>query len=104
MAKSAFQRFANYISTNFTSNSLRKRRWLSIFPEGGFKYKRMANSKRFAQKQGLPDLEHCTYPRHYGMYSALQVTLFLFAAIIGLFRITFDIFLNLLLLLIVMYL
>lgn len=40
-----------------------KRKWLVIFPEGGFLRKRKANSQKYGQLNGLPHLEHVTIPR-----------------------------------------
>ena len=71
-----FQRFGQYVKKYFNCTSWRKRRWLTIFPEGGFKYKRVHNSKKFAQKNNLTELEYCTYPRHYGIHAAIQVSHF----------------------------
>ncbi|XP_037090196.1 acyl-CoA:lysophosphatidylglycerol acyltransferase 1-like, partial [Pollicipes pollicipes] len=39
------------------------RKWILLFPEGGFLRKRREASQRFAQKQGLPHLQHVTLPR-----------------------------------------
>lgn len=39
------------------------RRWLLLFPEGGFLHKRQEASRRFAEKNGLPNLKHVTLPR-----------------------------------------
>jgi len=66
------KRFGQYVKKYFNCTSWRKRRWLTIFPEGGFKYKRVHNSKKFAQKNNLTELEYCTYPRHYGIHAAIQ--------------------------------
>ncbi|CAL8084654.1 unnamed protein product [Orchesella dallaii] len=41
----------------------RERKWLVLFPEGGFLRKRKDASKRYAAKQGLPNLEFVTLPR-----------------------------------------
>ena len=57
----------------FGAASVRHRQWLIIFPEGGFKYKRLANSNRFAEKNNLPKTSFVTYPRHHGIYTALKV-------------------------------
>ena len=42
---------------------LKDRRYLVLFPEGGFLHKRKAISHQFAKKNDLPILEHCTLPR-----------------------------------------
>lgn len=39
------------------------RKWIVLFPEGGFLTKRKPISKRFAEKNNLPDLENVTVPR-----------------------------------------
>jgi len=39
------------------------RRYLVLFPEGGFLHKRKYVSQQFAKKKDLPVLEHCTLPR-----------------------------------------
>jgi len=39
------------------------RRFMVLFPEGGFLRKRKAVSQAFAKKKDLPNLEHCTVPR-----------------------------------------
>ncbi|CAH1791974.1 unnamed protein product [Owenia fusiformis] len=41
----------------------RHRKWLIIFPEGGFLRKRKANSQSFGRKHNLPLLHHVTLPR-----------------------------------------
>ena len=41
----------------------KNRRYLVLFPEGGFLHKRKASSQQFAKKNDLPLLEHCTVPR-----------------------------------------
>ncbi|KAL3266665.1 hypothetical protein HHI36_010827 [Cryptolaemus montrouzieri] len=48
-----------------------KRKWLVIFPEGGFLYKRRERSQKYGQKNNLPHLEHVTIPR----VGALQVVM-----------------------------
>ncbi|PAA82958.1 hypothetical protein BOX15_Mlig029378g1, partial [Macrostomum lignano] len=45
------------------------RNWCVIFPEGGFHYKRIAASNRFAEKHGLPPMDHVTYPRVGAIYA-----------------------------------
>ena len=49
------------------------RRYLVLFPEGGFLRKRKAVSQAFAKKNGLRELEHCTLPRTGALEIALQV-------------------------------
>jgi len=41
----------------------KQRKYLVVFPEGGFLHKRREASNRFAAKLGLPPMEHCTLPR-----------------------------------------
>uniref|UniRef100_A0A0N5AGA8 PlsC domain-containing protein n=1 Tax=Syphacia muris TaxID=451379 RepID=A0A0N5AGA8_9BILA len=41
----------------------RDRRWVILFPEGGFYYKRFADSQRFGIKHGYPFLMYTTLPR-----------------------------------------
>jgi len=41
----------------------RDRRWVILFPEGGFYYKRVELSQEYARKNGFPHLEHTTLPR-----------------------------------------
>ncbi|XP_045481015.1 acyl-CoA:lysophosphatidylglycerol acyltransferase 1-like isoform X2 [Harmonia axyridis] len=40
-----------------------KRKWLILFPEGGFLRKRKVGSQKYALKNNLPHLEHVTVPR-----------------------------------------
>ncbi|XP_063079836.1 acyl-CoA:lysophosphatidylglycerol acyltransferase 1 isoform X2 [Engraulis encrasicolus] len=41
----------------------RERKWIVLFPEGGFLRKRRETSQAFAKKNELPHLEHVTLPR-----------------------------------------
>ncbi|KAI6186369.1 CBN-ACL-14 protein [Aphelenchoides besseyi] len=41
----------------------RDRRWVIIFPEGGFYYKRVESSQKYARENGFPHLKHTTLPR-----------------------------------------
>uniref|UniRef100_A0AC35G1B1 Phospholipid/glycerol acyltransferase domain-containing protein n=1 Tax=Panagrolaimus sp. PS1159 TaxID=55785 RepID=A0AC35G1B1_9BILA len=41
----------------------RDRRWVVLFPEGGFYYKRIEQSQAYGKKNGFPHLEHVTLPR-----------------------------------------
>ncbi|CAK5025607.1 unnamed protein product [Meloidogyne enterolobii] len=41
----------------------RDRRWVILFPEGGFYYKRKEDSQKYGRKHGFPHLEWCTLPR-----------------------------------------
>ncbi|XP_077989709.1 acyl-CoA:lysophosphatidylglycerol acyltransferase 1-like [Glandiceps talaboti] len=50
----------------------RFRKWVILFPEGGFLRKRRAASQKFARKNNLPVLEHVTLPRTGAMTTILQ--------------------------------
>ncbi|RXG60717.1 Acyl-CoA:lysophosphatidylglycerol acyltransferase 1 [Armadillidium vulgare] len=41
----------------------RNRKWIVLFPEGGFLKNRKATSQRFAEKNNLPHLENVSLPR-----------------------------------------
>lgn len=41
----------------------RNRKWIVLFPEGGFLRKRRETSQAFAKKNNLPFLQHVTLPR-----------------------------------------
>jgi len=41
----------------------RDRRWVILFPEGGFYYKRIESSQKYGRENGFPYLEHVTLPR-----------------------------------------
>lgn len=41
----------------------RDRKWIVLFPEGGFLRKRRETSQTFAKKNSLPHLTHVTLPR-----------------------------------------
>ncbi len=41
----------------------RGRKWLILFPEGGFLRKRKETSNRYCRRLGLPELDHVTLPR-----------------------------------------
>ncbi|MFH4977750.1 hypothetical protein AB6A40_004459 [Gnathostoma spinigerum] len=41
----------------------RDRRWIIIFPEGGFYYKRIESSQRYGRENGYPFLRYTTLPR-----------------------------------------
>ncbi|ELU12910.1 hypothetical protein CAPTEDRAFT_112881 [Capitella teleta] len=51
---------AQYVKDVFLE---RGRRWLVVFPEGGFLHKRLKDSQQYAKKHDLPILEHTTLPR-----------------------------------------
>lgn len=50
----------------------RGRRWLVLFPEGGFLRKRRESSRRYAQRHGLPLLQHVSLPRVGAMQAILE--------------------------------
>lgn len=41
----------------------RERKWMVLFPEGGFLCKRRETSQKYAKKNNLPILENVTLPR-----------------------------------------
>ncbi|CAG0914279.1 unnamed protein product [Notodromas monacha] len=47
-------------------------KWIMLFPEGGFLYKRREASQQFAKKYDLPVLQHVTLPRVGAMHVVLQ--------------------------------
>ncbi|VDN17979.1 unnamed protein product [Gongylonema pulchrum] len=49
----------------------RDRRWIILFPEGGFYYKRIESSQKYGIEHGFPHLEHVTLPR-YGAVKAIM--------------------------------
>jgi lysophosphatidylglycerol acyltransferase 1 len=49
-----------------------RRKWLVLFPEGGFLRKRMDTSNRYALRLGLPPLQHVTLPRMGAMQAILD--------------------------------
>ena len=51
----------------------KNRRYLILFPEGGFLWKQRTSSHKFAQKNGLPLLQHCTLPRTSAFEVIIQV-------------------------------
>ncbi|XP_044730442.1 acyl-CoA:lysophosphatidylglycerol acyltransferase 1-like [Chrysoperla carnea] len=50
-----------------------QRKWMVLFPEGGFLRKRRATSQRYAVKNNLPVLYHVTLPRIGAMKNILSV-------------------------------
>uniref|UniRef100_A0A8C4QRJ8 Lysophosphatidylglycerol acyltransferase 1 n=1 Tax=Eptatretus burgeri TaxID=7764 RepID=A0A8C4QRJ8_EPTBU len=50
----------------------RRRRWLVLFPEGGFLRKRLKISQRYGERRGLPTLHHVTLPRTGAILAALR--------------------------------
>uniref|UniRef100_A0A0N5C7L4 PlsC domain-containing protein n=1 Tax=Strongyloides papillosus TaxID=174720 RepID=A0A0N5C7L4_STREA len=48
----------------------RDRRWVVLFPEGGFFYKRIKDSQAYGKKHGFPHTTHVTLPR-YGAVKAI---------------------------------
>lgn len=51
----------------------KRRKYIVLFPEGGFLRKRKPVSQRFAKKNDLPLLEHCTLPRTGALEVILKV-------------------------------
>ncbi|KAF6075153.1 lysophosphatidylglycerol acyltransferase 1 [Phyllostomus discolor] len=49
-----------HLENNYRS---RNRKWIVLFPEGGFLRKRRETSQAFAKKNNLPFLQHVTLPR-----------------------------------------
>lgn len=56
----SLQQLTNHLMETYIP---RNRKWLVLFPEGGFLRKRKAVSQRFAEKNNLPLLQHVTLPR-----------------------------------------
>ncbi|ELT94672.1 hypothetical protein CAPTEDRAFT_127675 [Capitella teleta] len=50
----------------------RKHKWILLFPEGGFLHKRRESSQRFAQKNGLPVMQHVAIPRVTGLLAVIE--------------------------------
>ena len=50
----------------------RDRRWVILFPEGGFFYKRKETSQKYARENGFPHLEWCTLPRMGAIKAVLE--------------------------------
>ncbi|GAB1607888.1 acyl-CoA:lysophosphatidylglycerol acyltransferase 1-like [Argonauta hians] len=65
---STLQKLRTHLKNTFHSIP---RKWLVLFPEGGFLRKRKLASQRYARKQNLPVLENITLPR----VGAMQVIL-----------------------------
>lgn len=49
------------------------RKWLILFPEGGFFYKRKEVSKKYAAKNDFPKLDHCSLPRTGALQAILSI-------------------------------
>lgn len=52
--------------------SARRRKWLVLFPEGGFLRKRKETSQRFAKANNLPHLDHVSLPRLGAMHAIVN--------------------------------
>ncbi|XP_076805637.1 acyl-CoA:lysophosphatidylglycerol acyltransferase 1-like [Clavelina lepadiformis] len=50
-----------------------KRKWLILFPEGGFLRNTKPSSQRYANKQGLSPLNNVAYPKVSGIQNAIDV-------------------------------
>jgi len=59
----------NYLSDTWLA---RGRKWLVLFPEGGFLRKRRDTSNKYARKLGLPELTNVTLPRMGAMQAILE--------------------------------
>ncbi|XP_060559691.1 acyl-CoA:lysophosphatidylglycerol acyltransferase 1-like [Ruditapes philippinarum] len=64
-------RLREHLLNNYLSQD---KRWLVLFPEGGFLYKRRERGQIFAKKNNLPILSHCTLPR-LGAFSTIIDTI-----------------------------
>ncbi|GLH05577.1 uncharacterized protein GBIM_11175 [Gryllus bimaculatus] len=53
----------------------RRRKWMVLFPEGGFLRKRRDTSQKFALKNNLPVLQHVSLPRVGAMHTIVDVAL-----------------------------
>lgn len=51
----------------------RDRKWMVLFPEGGFRCKRLETSQKFAKKNNLPILENVTLPRVGAMQTIFDI-------------------------------
>lgn len=51
----------------------RRRKWMVLFPEGGFLRKRRETSQRFALKNNLPVLQHVSLPRVGAMHTIVDI-------------------------------
>ncbi|KAK7862580.1 hypothetical protein R5R35_004192 [Gryllus longicercus] len=51
----------------------RRRKWMVLFPEGGFLRKRRDTSQKFALKNNLPVLQHVSLPRVGAMHTIVDV-------------------------------
>ncbi|GMR59930.1 hypothetical protein PMAYCL1PPCAC_30125, partial [Pristionchus mayeri] len=50
----------------------RDRRWVLLFPEGGFYYKRVESSQQYGEKHGFPHLLYTTLPRQGAVKAILE--------------------------------
>ena len=65
----SLEKLKYHLQTVFTN---KKRKYLILFPEGGFLRKRKLSSQNFARKNALPVLEHCTLPRMGALNSVIE--------------------------------
>lgn len=50
-----------------------ERRWMVLFPEGGFLHKRLEVSQKYAAKNNLPMLKNVTLPRVGALKAIMEV-------------------------------
>lgn len=62
-------RLANHMDTVYVT---RRRKWIVLFPEGGFLKKRRETSLRYSKKNNLPLLEYVTLPRVGAMHTIVN--------------------------------
>lgn len=59
-----------HLKDSFIKND---RKWMVLFPEGGFLHKRRAVSQRYIEKMNLPPLEYVTLPRVGALQAIFEV-------------------------------
>lgn len=68
--EASIQDLRNHLEHSYKKND---RKWIILFPEGGFLRKRKHISQKYAQQHGLPHLEHVTLPRIGAMKAVVDV-------------------------------
>jgi lysophosphatidylglycerol acyltransferase 1 len=65
-----FIKTKNFVKTELTKHCQenQEKDMIILFPEGGFRYKRIESSNKYAQKQNWPLLKHLTWPRAGAFY------------------------------------
>lgn len=66
----SIQDLKDHLENSYKKND---RKWIILFPEGGFLRKRKHISQRYAEQHGLPHLEHVTLPRIGAMKAVIDV-------------------------------